>query len=139
VMVSSRRNGLPKRVTRQCGHALYHRGCWVDKASYAVVAEATAVDGVAITIPDAALQADGWYLGGMLEFGNSSRWIVGHAGNQITLLRPIDGLEATDNVTIYPGCDRTRDTCNDKFDNLLNRMGFDWLPDRSPYDGSSVA
>jgi hypothetical protein len=41
-------------------------------------------------------------------------------------------------VKIYPGCDRTKETCNDKFSNILNYGGFAWIPAKSPFDGSSI-
>jgi len=41
-------------------------------------------------------------------------------------------------VTLYPGCPRDRQTCNDRFNNLENYGGFDWIPSRNPFNGSSI-
>jgi hypothetical protein len=41
-------------------------------------------------------------------------------------------------VTLYPGCKRTSIWCDTFFHNMSNFGGFQWLPNRSPYDGDSV-
>lgn len=142
VLTSARRMGLPARVTRSCNHAVYSRGCGLNRDDWHVAGTVTAINGYVLTVAAAAGEADGWYLGGMIEYDGALRWIVGHAGNQLTLLRPFRALaeDLADNgpvaVKIYPGCDRTKETCHTKFDNLPNRLGFDWLPERSPFNGS---
>ena len=53
-----------------------------------------------------------------------------HAGDQLTLVAPIDGLadEIAANgsaaVDIAPGCNRSRGRCWDRFNNGLNHGGF---------------
>lgn len=155
VLTSSRRMGLRARYQRNCRHALYHRGCGLDREDWAMTAFCTSADGSAITVPDAATQPTGWYLGGMAQLGDVIRFIVGHSGAELTLMRPFDDLAAAianggygNNygnhyggvaVTIYPGCDRTKETCHTKFDNVMAHGGFSWIPIRNPFDGSAIA
>jgi uncharacterized phage protein (TIGR02218 family) len=155
VFTSLRRPGLRARYQKTCRHALYGRGCTLDMDSFAVSALATAADGAIITVPDAALQADGWWVGGMLRAPDGVlRWIIAHAGSLITLSRPLESLQtALDNsgygegygtyyggvsVDLFPGCDHNRETCRVKFNNLDNYGGFPWIPSKNPMGGSSI-
>jgi hypothetical protein len=72
------------------------------------------------------------------------RYITSHAGNQITLIRPLRSLSDLVNssvgeaqVTLYPGCAHTRTACKDKFNNLANFGGFPLIPSKNPF-GNSV-
>ena len=143
MFTSLRRAGARIRYQRQCRHALYGRGCNVDKADHRTLAECTAVSGNTITLSEIpADDSDGvlsTYLGGIAEYAGVSRFIVGKSGNVLTLWRPLPGLEdalassEAPEVAIYPGCDRTLETCHAKFDNALNHGGFPWLPDVNPF------
>jgi uncharacterized phage protein (TIGR02218 family) len=154
---SLRRNGLGPRYTKLCRHVLYGRGCNLDHANFATVAQITAVDatGLVLTVPDAAAQADGWYSGGMVAWAGVLRYIYSHAGSSLTLWRPFDGLadDVADAgwgrlwgqywggvvpVTLHPGCSRSRSICDSKFSNLVNFGGFPWIPTKTPYSGSSI-
>lgn len=154
VLTSSRRMGLRARYQRNCRHAVYHRGCGLNREDWAALGVCTAVSGQTITVPVAALQPADWYLGGMVEYEGVIRFIAGHAGAQLVLVRPFDTLaqdvqdsgygESYGNhyggaaVKIYPGCDRTTVTCKNKFNNLDRHGGFSWLPRRNPFDGTSI-
>ena len=152
---SLRRQGLRRRWQRNCPHALYGRGCKLDKASFAEGPFAVSgISGLTVSVPDAALRPDGWYTGGMLEAEDSLRFILAHAGNQLVLSRPFIALadavaaagwdRAWDQqwsgapVVLYPGCDRTETTCNSKFANGLNFGGWRYIPRKNPMGGSSI-
>jgi len=145
IFTSLRRPGLRARFQRTCRHMLYGRNCGVDKAAFAVPATPTAMTGKVVTVPEAAAHPDGYFVTGMLEGPDGTlRFIIGHVGDQITLIRPFDSLARaivqglpTDGF-LYPGCDRTRGTCSGRYDNLNNYGGFDWIPIRNPFDGSSI-
>lgn len=138
LMASTRRYGPYLAVTVNCRHVLYGAGCGLDPADFAVPATCTAVDGYTVTVAEAALQPDGWYTGGRFEFGGVQRFVGGHAGDQLTLFWPIPAVAAVlpAAVVIYPGCDRAKETCNNKFNNIAAQGAYPWLPDRDPWDGS---
>lgn len=145
VFTSLRRPGLRARYQKTCRHALYGRGCTLDPDDFDVAATATAVDGSVVTVTEAAAQADGWWVGGMLRGpDNVLRWIIGHTGMALTLSRPLDSIaeeiaaSGTASVTLYPGCDHNRETCRVKFNNLDNYGGFPWIPSKNPMGGSSI-
>ena len=137
IYTSMRRTGARARYQIQCRHALYGRGCNLDKASFATAANVTAVSGKVLTVTEAASQDDGYWIGGMVEFGGVSRFIVGHSGTSITLWRDMPDL-TTGAVTLYPGCDRSLATCTNKFSNAVNHGGFPWLPNTNPFSFVSL-
>lgn len=155
VYTSLQRPGLGARYQRMCRHLLYGRGCKVAKSNFAVAGVPTAVSGVTVTVPEAAAFPAGYFAMGMIELvDGTSRLIVGHAGSQLTLMRPMEALTRlfTDQgygksygevyggltCTLYPGCPRDRSTCNDRFNNLPNYGGFDWIPTKNPFGGTSI-
>jgi len=144
VFTSLRRPGLRRAYQRNCPHVLYGRGCNLDKDDFAVDAVATAVTTTGIVVPIAASEPDGVYSGGMvLAPGGFLRFITAHVGSNLTLIRPIQSLtdtildEGSEEITIYPGCDRTRDVCVNRFDNLENNGSTPFIPIRNIFNGSS--
>ena len=146
VFTSLRRPGLRARFQRSCRHSLYARGCLVDRTSYAFACTIDAITGTTLTVPEAAAEADGHFNGGMAEaLDGTLSYVVSHVGDQITLQRvsystltDFDVFGAGVAVTLYPGCDHTRSTCNAKFGNILNYGGFDWIPLKNPLGGGSI-
>ncbi len=155
VFTSLRRPGLRARYQRSCRHMLYSRGCGVSKEAWGVNGVPTAVNGAVVTVPEAAAYPAGYFATGMLEGPDGTlRFIVAHSGSQLTLIRPfvslakalsLDGYGLSYGkyygglkVRLFPGCDRTRNTCLNRFNNLNNYGGFDWIPLRNPFDGSSI-
>lgn len=146
VFTSLRRPGLRARYQKNCRHVLYGTECAVLLASFETVGNATDVNGQLITVTEASGQADGYWIGGMLQAPDGIYgFIIDHVGTLITLQRPLDSLQAEFDlsgppvaVNLYPGCDRLRQTCDTKFSNLDNFGGFPWIPSRNPLDGSSI-
>ena len=132
--------GLRARYSRQCRHSLYRSGCNVDKDDYAAAGTVSAVSASkkVLTITAADALADGWFQGGMVATpGGGFLFIASHAGATITLQNPC-GLAVGNSVTLYPGCNLSRQTCKDKFDNILNFGGQPWIPLRNLFDGRSI-
>lgn len=155
VFTSLRRPGLRARYQKACRHTLYGPGCGLIKEFFAWPGMVSSVVGTALVVPEAALKPDGYFTAGMVGMADGSyRFIMKHVGANLTLSYPIPGLE-TDfseagygenygelyggvGVTLYPGCDHLKQTCIDKFDNLVHFGGFPWIPSRNPMDGSSI-
>lgn len=155
VFTSLRRPGLRARYQKTCRHALYGRGCVLDPEDFVLIGGVQSVSGVSVVVPDAAAQDYGYFLGGMLRAPDGALgYIVGHSGSQITLQRPLNSLLTAFAesgyggsygnyygglaVKLYPGCDHLRLTCKNKFGNLDNYGGFDWIPTKNPMGGSSI-
>jgi uncharacterized phage protein (TIGR02218 family) len=155
IFTSMRRPGLRGKYQRSCPHVLYGRGCNLDKDDFAVSSVITAVSGATVTATAAALQPDGWYNGGMIQGPDGAlRFVLAHVGSTLTLIRSLDSVtEGFANsgygngyglfygglaVNIYPGCDRTKETCKNKFNNLDNNGSFPFMPLKNPMAGSSI-
>ena len=135
------RSGAGVPFDRLCPWVLYGDGCGLDIASFQDAGTVSAISGRVLTITEAALESDGWYRGGILQYSGESRYIEEHTGDQITLLESIPDLDAafaissSESVTIARGCDLTRSTCETKFNNLDNALMFDFIPTRKPFAG----
>ena len=64
--------------------------------------------------------------------------IVGHNANAITVSAVPPGLAIGDAIYLYPGCDRTLNTCHAKFGNSANFGGFPFIPTKNPFGGSPI-
>lgn len=147
VFTSMRRMGLRQRYQVTCPYSLYGQGCGLDKEDFATTDDVTLVVNNVVTFPAAAGFADGYFTSGIFEdnVGNL-RFITKHVGDQLTLIRPMNpflAYIAANGYTgltcrVFPGCDRSTQTCNDKFDNLLNHGGFPFMPTKNPFSGSSI-
>lgn len=155
IFTSLRRPGLRARYQKICRHVLYGRGCNLDEDNFATFGSVSSVSGNVVVVPAAAALDDGWFTGGMLKAPNGIYgFIIDHVGSTLTLQRQIDTLVSDYNnsgyglnygnlyggvsATLYPGCNRLRSTCEDKFNNLVNYGGFPWIPSKNPMDGSSI-
>lgn len=155
VFTSLRRPGVRARFQKSCRHALYGRGCKLNPEDFAVPASLLSAAGSVLTIPEAAGYTDGTFIGGMLRTPDSLlSYVIGHVGNQITvqrvsasILNAINGAGYGNSygnsyggisVTLYPGCDHSRTTCKNNFNNLDRYGGFDWIPQKNPMGGSSI-
>lgn len=155
VFTSLRRPGLRARYQRACRHNLYGPGCGLNKENFATTGMVTQLTTTGVVMPAAALKPNGYYTGGMIEGPDgAARFILEHNGSSLTLSRSMDSLIDGFNksgygrgygmgygglvATIYPGCPRTREVCDERFSNLPNFGGFPAIPLRNPFDGSSI-
>lgn len=146
IFTSLKRPGLRARYQRSCRHAVYYGRCGLDRADFAVAATLSAISGDTMTVPAASGQTDGYYMGGMIEAADGTlAFITGHAGTTITVQRvpyafalQFANEGAGSAVTLYPGCDRSRETCKSRFNNLVNYGGFDFIPKKNPMGGGAI-
>lgn len=126
-------------VEPSCRHVHFSTGCALIKANFETTDTITAMaSSTVLTLPAAAGFDDGWFLGGEMAFGDVTRTIIAHAGDQITLSRQVPDLDVGSDISIYPGCDHSAETCLAKFNNILNYGGEDFVPDASPWQGISI-
>lgn len=142
ITTALRRPGLRARYLRNCRHALYGRGCNLEKddSQFVTTDAITAVNGLVVTVPAASEQNDGYYTGGLLQTPSGEyRFIKQHSGSNLTLNKTHASLVVTGSVNIHPGCDRTVTVCLNRFNNLDNFGGVPYLPTINPFGGSSIA
>lgn len=117
-----------------CNWVLYGPGCRLDKEAFKTTATVDALDGVTISATEFGAKPDGWFRSGWAETTTGERRsIVSHVGEVITLIAPFQSLAAGATLYAFAGCDRLETTCDTKFDNLVNHLGFPDIPTRDPY------
>lgn len=134
VYTSVRRAGLRATYQTLCRHALYSPGCGLNRAQWGELGKVQSIAGLTITTNIAAQKPDGYYLAGIFQSGIYQRQITKHVGNDLTITEPIPGLTGGQDIEIFPGCNLTYDTCDQKFNNSVNFGGFTQIPGRNPFD-----
>lgn len=125
---------MPRNVYQgPCLHSLYGPGCTVNRAEYT---ESGTVTGGNRNVIQFSMMAfpDGYFDQGVVIFSSgplagTRRTIRSHtsAGIEVSLPWPVAPL-AGQTFTLYPGCNKTMDTCIAKFDNLSHFKGFPFIP-----------
>lgn len=144
IAITLKRGGLRMTWQRGCIHALYDQNCRVDKTAYAVGVSVLHVNINSITL-DATPDPSVFWNGGILEFDmpgltgvRERRLIESIQGSTLTPYGQMDAYAVGLALTLYPGCKRTGEWCNSFFNNIENYGGFEFMPNRSPFDGDSV-
>lgn len=132
--------GCRIRYMRQCPHPLYMPRCWADKDTLKATPLVTQLSAnkAEVTVALSPAPPAGYYVGGILLFEGLSRFIIKQNGSVLTLSRPLLSLDVGERVTLHPGCDRLASTCLNKFNNLDNYGGFDFIPPKGPFQGTSI-
>lgn len=130
---------LPRNLYQPgCLNTLYDASCGLNKASWA--ATGSVVSASSSTVINSTLaQADGYFDLGVLEFTSGSldgqrRTVKSYAAGVITLAAPLVAAPAAgDTFTTWPGCNKSMDSCQNKFSNLdansnLKYRGFPYIP-----------
>lgn len=121
---------------KNCNWALYGPGCYVNKNLYRVVVnDITLVTNDFVQAPTIATKPDGWFTNGFAfhPATGEARFIIAHEGDKLYFNFPFQAVDTSSELETYAGCDRTRQTCRVKFNNILNYLGFDWLPDNNVF------
>jgi len=123
-----------------CSRTLFDAGCTLVKP--APGSTGTTLHDNCLIVAGSSLQVlktnytrpNGWASMGTLTFtsgvlSGQSYAIKDQGGATLSLLVPLSSLPAVgDGLTIYPGCDKRKDTCHDKFNNLAHFEGFPFVP-----------
>lgn len=138
-----RRSGLRLCWTRSCPHMLYDTECRVDPTDFDLAATVTAVgtDGT-ITISTDGGHPAGYFDGGYVEWQASAEGTLDQrsiessvTSTQLKIFGSNDRFSVGLAVILYPGCDLTAQTCQDKFSNLANFGGLEQMSGENPFDG----
>jgi uncharacterized phage protein (TIGR02218 family) len=116
-----------------CSRTLFDTGCGLNAANYAVTSSVLA-GSTAQQIVTALSQPAGYYAQGYLKMTSGvatgqQASIAGWAGGILTLIMPLSTTPAAgDTFTVWPGCDKTMNTCQFKYNNLTRFRGFPYIP-----------
>lgn len=139
-----KRGGLRCTWGRGCQHVVYGPGCGAIKATMAVARTVTAISGNEITL-DTVSPSEGYFDGGIVEWDADglgtleSRTIEREVSSGVyRLFGRADWFTVGMAVTLYPGCDYTAETCDTRFAALADYDGIDFMPGKSPFDGTAL-
>ena len=144
-----KRPGLRRVYQVACPHVLYGKSCSASSAPFNTSGVLTDVSGTSITSPALIRTGDAtfdpaYFTGGFVEFQNGAhvdrRFITSYdsATGTLGLNLPFSDLVVGDTVTAFAGCNHTVESCNGKFNNLLNYGGYPFIPNKNPMDGTSI-
>lgn len=126
------RRGLARNYQILCPHTLFDSNCQVNKldlSSFAQVAENSTNSYVTLV----GEFADNYFAGGqIIKATGQRRFIMSNTNNLVYLERPMEFLKE-EQITIYPGCNKSWSDCTTKFNNGLNYGGFRWIPITNPF------
>lgn len=127
---------IPWQVYQKpCNHALYGPGCRVDRELYRVDAAVANVAGATIQAPEFLTEDPKYFVAGYVVrvATGDVRWVIAQNESVLTLQTPFPGLLPGEAVTAFAGCDLLKETCENKFNNLPRRWGFDDIPHKNPF------
>jgi len=121
------------RYQLTCNHTVFDSKCALVEADYKTTAAVTLdATGTILTSTTFGGEVDGYFTGGKVVFGDEARTMVSHVGNVVTLMYKFKELATGNSVDAYPGCDGRVETCRDKYDNILNFLGFPFIQAENP-------
>lgn len=134
-------NEMPRRTYQSsCNFVLFDGDCALNRATFSDNVTVDSIDGDTLVLDSlsAARPADSdFYLGGFVERSNGDKRMIleyTFATDTVRILLPFAGIEVGETVIARAGCDRSLDTCVDKFANGDNFGGFAHVPGRNPFE-----
>ena len=133
-------------LSPDCPYDLGDSSCGLDvdgSPSFTFTGTATA-SSTRLTFTDSSMtKADGYFNAGLLIwttgdnaglYGEVKSYVLGTATSPVTdptfvFYEPMPfDISPTDTYSVVAGCDKSADTCKDKFNNMVNHGGFRYLP-----------
>lgn len=124
--------------SRTCQHRLFDSRCGLSAAAFETVGTITVIGTNYIEATafgaKATLEGDAnWFALGKVTVGTEVRFCVGQSGNRLYLNAAFTSAVIVGNsATALPGCDKRIGTCEDKFSNTINFLGFPYMPNKNP-------
>jgi uncharacterized phage protein (TIGR02218 family) len=120
-------------ILPRCSHTVFDAGCNAIKSSVSVNATAQA-GSTLMSIASDLMQASGYFSLGSLSFNSGAnagltRTIRAYADGVLDLAYPLEATpQSGDTFTAVAGCDGSYSTCLNRFNNLDNRLAFEFVP-----------
>lgn len=120
-----------------CNHQLWDKYCQLNKTAYEVTGSAGAGSDQTNIYNAAfayATHASPYYVLGEIRMTSGanagiSRTMRTHNDGNIEVYDPFDfAIAVGDTFKVYPGCDKSGQTCDEKFSNYLNFGGYEYIP-----------
>lgn len=140
-MTDALNQSVGKTYTALCAHTFGDSGCGKNLAALQVTGTLTAVTDSATVRDSARAEAADYFGAGTLHFTSGTNAglrpieVKSHAADgTIIVYEPFYYLPAIgDAYVLVPGCRRRLTDCKDKWNNVINRFAFDFIPTGSDY------
>lgn len=120
-------------ILPSCSHTVYDAGCGLRKSDFGFPATVQAGSTLMMLVTNLT-KAQGYFSLGSITFTSGAnagvtRSVRAYAGGLFELSYPLEFMPQTgDAFTAYTGCDSSSDTCLNRFNNLDNRLAFEFVP-----------
>lgn len=112
-----------------CNHRVYDERCSLVKANFTEARAVTKVDDIKITVASLPFGTADLQLGEIRnQRTGETRTIFSVTGTVITVTYPFVDILVGDTVDLTKGCNNLMSTCIDRFDNVINFLGFRYIP-----------
>lgn len=117
-----------------CMRTLYDGGCKAERERFTLNGMVAAGNNSANGFKTNLTQPDKWFEQGVVKFTGGrnaglTRTVKTYRNGAVEFaLRLPDVPRVGDAFKIYPGCDKTKETCAGKFDNVVHFRGFPYIP-----------
>ena len=129
------------KLSRRCRHQLFSSGCKLLEANFQETGTITEIttDADGWPIVKCTLTGSrpaGWIAGGKITVGNEIRSCADdiREASTVVLYMTLGFKTAAvgDSITVTAGCDKSYDTCINKFANAINFGGMPYMPNENP-------
>lgn len=147
VFASMQLSGNRARYSRLCRHALYGSGCGIGTGPYQSSGVLTGSSGVTAEVSLPTLPEIESLIGGLVIYDTTRYFIVSgrksssdplDTNYELNVDRPFLEVSGVTSVAVAPGCDRTQETCENRFGNIANFGGFPYIPSKNPFTLSAI-
>lgn len=121
---------------RLCNHVLFDDRCKVDPGDWTTEATVVKIQSQLITVDNDGLANGELRIGQIVNTRNGERrGVYDNVNNIISVSYGFVDIEVGDTVELILGCDHKRlSHCKQRFDNVVNYGGFDFIPTRNPFE-----
>lgn len=122
-----------RKYYQTCPFSIFDANCGLNQASYTVTGTVTAVQSPTVIVTDLTFP-EGYYDNGGIQFtgGDLTGVVCAIKSSQnqtLTLLVAPDGtVKPGDTFTAVPGCNKTPETCKNKFNNFSRNRATPYIP-----------
>lgn len=133
VFTSLNRQGLRAKYQSLCRHVLYSNKCGVSATDFRVDGTISDINGLFVVVPQIESYPNNYFRAGGINFGGLIyRTVINNQGSTLKVDRPVP-TNISSNVIVYAGCNHTSNHCKNKFNNLNNFGGFEFVPRSNPF------
>lgn len=127
------------QIQGRCPYQTYDGAtCKLDKGDWGQTGEILSINGRVIQVAPEEVLDDDWFGWGWVEFGSGATYevrtimmdlrLAPSNNRELTLNAPLNHATVGANIALYPGDDHRLETCENKFNNLVNFGGIPWVP-----------